>query len=177
MGQAGPVRTRQTGQNRGAQQLLNGPDMVREPQCHSWRAVALIGLTGHGNDLNLRLTPGAIFGCGGQKVDQQLFLRSSSSPVVIVKAPNDRISNDPYPRAFSRSSDVLIVVVKVPGAITSLPTIIQDLPDALLSDAEDLSQCRYRLTFLVTSADFRIACTFRGSAIGNRRLRENQAAI
>ena len=87
MGQAGPVRTRQTGQNRGAQQLLNGPDMVREPQCHSWRAVALIGLTGHGNDLNLRLTPGAIFGCGGQKVDQQLFLRSSNSSAVMVKTP------------------------------------------------------------------------------------------
>jgi hypothetical protein len=45
-------------------------------------------------------------------------------------------------------------------ATTSLPTIIQDLPDALLGDAKGLSQCGYRLTFLVTGADFSIARAF-----------------
>jgi hypothetical protein len=54
---------------------------------------------------------------------------------------------------------------------------MQDLPDTLLSDAKDPSQRRYRLTFLVTSTDFSIARTLGGSAIGDRRMRENQAAI
>jgi hypothetical protein len=120
---------------------------------------------------------GAVVGCGGRKVDQQLFLRSSSSPVVMVKAPNDRKSNDPYPRAFSRSRDTLTVVVKVSGAITSPPAIIQDLPDALLGNAKHFGQCRYRLTVLVSRADFSVACTFVDRTIGDGRLRQKSAAI
>jgi hypothetical protein len=57
-------------------------------------------------------------------------------------------------------------------ALTSLPAIIQNLPDTLLGDAEDLSQCGYRLAFSVSSADFSIARTFRGSAIGDGESRE-----
>ena len=57
-------------------------------------------------------------------------------------------------------------------AVTSLPAIIQNLPDALFGDAKDLSQRRYRLAFLVSCADFSIAFAFGGSAIGDRGLRE-----
>jgi hypothetical protein len=60
---------------------------------------------------------------------------------------------------------------------TSLPAIIQDLPDALLGDAKDLSQRRYRLAFFVASADFSIAFAFGECAIGDRRLRKNHAAV
>ena len=95
----------------------------------------------------------------------------------MVKTTNDRISNDPYPRAFSRSGDTLIVVVKVPGATTSLPTIVQNLPDALLGDTKDLSQRRYRLAVLMASADFSIARTFVNGAIGNGRLRQKSVVI
>jgi hypothetical protein len=34
--------------------------------------------------------------------------------------------------------------------VTSLPEIVQDLPDTLFGDAKDFSQCGYRLTFLVS---------------------------
>jgi hypothetical protein len=34
--------------------------------------------------------------CGGQKVDQQPILRSSSSPVVMMQTPEHRISNDSW---------------------------------------------------------------------------------
>jgi hypothetical protein len=60
---------------------------------------------------------------------------------------------------------------------TLLPTLIQDLPDVLLGNAKHLSQCGYRLAFLVTGTDFSITFTFGDSAIGDRGLRENQAAI
>jgi hypothetical protein len=50
---------------------------------------------------------------------------------------------------------------------TSLPAIIEDLPDTLLGNAKHPSQCRYRLTLLVSCADFRIPFAFGGSAIGN----------
>jgi hypothetical protein len=59
----------------------------------------------------------------------------------------------------------------------SLPTIMEDLPDTLLGDAQYLSQRRYRLACLVPSADFSIACAFGGRAIGNRGLREKHAAV
>jgi hypothetical protein len=95
----------------------------------------------------------------------------------------------PHPRAFSRSRDTLIVVVKVPGTadltlllrqcrrfsimgVTSLPAIIQNLPDALLSDTKDLSQCRYRLAVFMTSADFSITFALGGSAIEYGEMRE-----
>jgi hypothetical protein len=68
-------------------------------------------------------------------------------------------------------------MVKVPGATTSLPAIIEDLPDALLGNAKHLSQCRYRLTFLVPCADFSIAFALEDSAIGDGGLRKNHAAI
>jgi hypothetical protein len=62
-------------------------------------------------------------------------------------------------------------------AAASLPTIIQDLPDALLGNAKHLSQCRYRLTFLVSCADFSITFALGESAIGDGEMREFQAAI
>jgi hypothetical protein len=62
-------------------------------------------------------------------------------------------------------------------AATSLPAIIEDLPDALLGNAKHLSQCRYRLTFLASFADFRIPFAFGGSAIGNGRLRQKSVVI
>jgi hypothetical protein len=34
--------------------------------------------------------------CGGQKVDQQPFLRSGGSPVVMVKSPKHRMTNNPW---------------------------------------------------------------------------------
>ena len=88
----------------------------------------------------------------------------------------------------------MIVVVKVPGiadltlllcqrskalnmAATSSPAIIQDLPDALLGNAKHLSQCRYRLTFFVTCADFSIACAFADGAIGDGSLRQKLVVI
>ena len=62
-------------------------------------------------------------------------------------------------------------------AVSSLPALIQDLPDALLSDAKHFGQRRYRHTLLVTSTDFSVTGTFGKGAIGDGRLRENQAAI
>lgn len=56
-------------------------------------------------------------------------------------------------------------------AFPSLPAIIQNLPDALLSDAKDLGQRCYRLTLLVWCADFSIAFALGKSAIGDRKLR------
>jgi hypothetical protein len=51
-------------------------------------------------------------------------------------------------------------------ALTSLPAIIQNLPDALFSDAKDLSQRRYRLTLSVSCADFSITFALGESTIG-----------
>jgi hypothetical protein len=62
-------------------------------------------------------------------------------------------------------------------AVPLLPAIIQDLPDALLSDAKHLSQRRDCLASLVTGSDFSIARAFGRSTIGDRRLRKSQAAI
>jgi hypothetical protein len=62
-------------------------------------------------------------------------------------------------------------------ALTSLPAIIQNLPDALFGDSKNLSQCRYRLAFLVSCADFSIAFALGESAIGNGGLREGYATI
>lgn len=62
-------------------------------------------------------------------------------------------------------------------AVTSLPTIVQDLPDALLSNVKRLGQRRYRLTSLVTGTDFSVTSIFGKGTIGDGRLRENQAAI
>jgi hypothetical protein len=59
----------------------------------------------------------------------------------------------------------------------SLPAIIQDLPDALLGNAKDFGQRRYRFAFFVSCADFSIACAFAERAIGNGGLREKSAAI
>jgi hypothetical protein len=44
---------------------------------------------------------------------------------------------------------------------------VDDLPDALLSDAKHLSQCGYGLTFFVSCANFSIARAFGGSASAN----------
>jgi hypothetical protein len=60
---------------------------------------------------------------------------------------------------------------------TSLPAVIQNLPDALLRDAKNLSQRCYRLTVLMTSTNFSIAFALGGRTIGDRRLRENHAAV
>ena len=57
-------------------------------------------------------------------------------------------------------------------AVSSLPAIVQNLPDTLLGDAKYLNQRPYRLTFLVAGADFSIAFAFGGSTIGYGRLRE-----
>jgi hypothetical protein len=57
-------------------------------------------------------------------------------------------------------------------AVPSLPALIQNLPDALLGDAKDLCQRRYRLAFFVASANLSIAFAFGGSPIGYRELRE-----
>jgi hypothetical protein len=57
-------------------------------------------------------------------------------------------------------------------AVTSLPAVIQDLPDALFGDAKYLSECRYRLAILVAGTNFSIAFAFGGSAIGDGKLRE-----
>jgi hypothetical protein len=56
--------------------------------------------------------------------------------------------------------------------VTSLPTIIQNLPDALLGDAKNLSQRRYRLAVLVAGAYFGITFAFGERTIGDGRLRE-----
>jgi hypothetical protein len=63
------------------------------------------------------------------------------------------------------------------GSFLSLPAIVQDLPDALYSDTEHFSKGRYRLAFLVTSADFGIARAFEGRPVGDGRLRKVYAAI
>jgi hypothetical protein len=55
---------------------------------------------------------------------------------------------------------------------SSLPAIIQDLPDTLLGDAESFSQSGYRFTFFVASTNLSIALAFGGSAIGDRGARE-----
>jgi hypothetical protein len=60
---------------------------------------------------------------------------------------------------------------------TSLPAIIQDLPDALLGNAKHFSQCHYRPTFLVSCADFSMACTFANRAIGDGILRQKSVVI
>ena len=59
----------------------------------------------------------------------------------------------------------------------SLPAIVQNLPDTLLGDAKDLSQRRYRLTFLVSCANLSIAFALRESAIGDGKSGEFEAAI
>jgi hypothetical protein len=56
--------------------------------------------------------------------------------------------------------------------VTSLPAIIQNLPDTLFSDAKNFSQRGYRLTVLVSCADFSITFAFGESTIGDGRLRE-----
>jgi hypothetical protein len=61
--------------------------------------------------------------------------------------------------------------------VASLPAIFQNLPDTLLGDAKHLSQCRYRLAFFVSCADFSIPRAFEGGAIGDRELGEFEAAI
>jgi hypothetical protein len=62
-------------------------------------------------------------------------------------------------------------------ALYSRATVIEDLPNPLLGDTKNLSQRRYRLTFQVTGTDFSVARALGRRAIGDRGLRENQAAI
>jgi hypothetical protein len=62
-------------------------------------------------------------------------------------------------------------------AVTSLPAIVQDLPDTLFGDPKDFSHSGYRLTILVSCADFSIAFAFGGRTIRNGELREFEAAI
>jgi hypothetical protein len=56
--------------------------------------------------------------------------------------------------------------------VPSLPTIIQNLADALLGDAENFSQSGYRFALFVAGTDFSIAFAFWGCTIGNEGLRE-----
>ena len=57
-------------------------------------------------------------------------------------------------------------------ALTSLPALIENLPDALFSNAKNLSQRRYRLAVFVASTNFSIAFAFGGSAIRDGELRD-----
>jgi hypothetical protein len=57
-------------------------------------------------------------------------------------------------------------------AVTSLPAIIQNLPDALLGDTKDLSQSGYRLAVFVAGTNFSVAFAFGRSTIGYGELRE-----
>jgi Na+/H+ antiporter NhaD/arsenite permease-like protein len=62
-------------------------------------------------------------------------------------------------------------------AATSFPTIIQDLPDALLGNAKHLSQCRYRLTFFVSCTDFSITCVLLRRDFRDRIGRQNNSEV
>jgi hypothetical protein len=55
-------------------------------------------------------------------------------------------------RCGRRHEDCQLLLVQQvnSGSTPSLPAIIQNLPDALLGDAKDLSQRRYRLAVLVS---------------------------
>ena len=84
------------------------------------------------------------------------------------------LSSVQYVKATSRCSYNWRSIIV---AIFSLPAIIQDLPDALLGNAKHFSQCRYRLAFFVSCADFSIASTFAERAIRDGRLRQKSVVI